>query len=280
MNNKQIKILVLASILIGVLGACTQTAQKKETKTAEVKQESDYQLVWQDEFNGTSLDTTFWSYETGAHGWGNWELQNYTDSGNVDFKDGKLIITVKKENDKKEAGSYTSARIVTKGKKDFTFGKIETRAKMPTGLGIWPAIWMLGSNIDEVGWPKCGEIDIMEYVGFAPDTVYSTVHNAAGWGDNSDGKKKELKTIEEQFHVYGIIWDENEIRFYVDTPDNITHVYNPEKNEKSWPYDKPHYLLLNVAFGGNFGGRHGMDHNIFPQSMEVDYIRVYQKRTK
>lgn len=265
------------TFLLGMVACSTSNTTKERTETP-IDSDGKYELVWAEEFDQNTVDTTVWTYRTGAHGWGNSELQNYTAGANDQIVDGKLVITVKKEDELQKAGSYTSTRMVTKGTKEFTYGKIEARAKMPKGLGIWPAIWMLGSNIDSVGWPACGEIDIMEYVGFAPDTVYSTVHNAAGWGDNSDGKTKLLKTIEEDFHVYGIVWDENQILFYTDSVENVTHVYAPEKNADSWPYDKPHYLILNVAFGGNFGGRHGVDHSIFPQKMEVDYIRVYQKK--
>jgi len=254
----------------------------QQTKTVTIAQDDpDYVepdgLIWSEEFDGSTINNSVWTFETGAGGWGNNELQMYTSSGNATIQNGKLIITAKKVNDNKEAGSYISARMITKGKKEFTYGKIEVRAKLPSGTGIWPAIWMLGGNIDGVGWPACGEIDIMEYVGYQPNIVHSTVHMPAGYGDTADGNHKTLETAEEEFHIYGIIWSESSILFYTDTPDNVTHLYAPAiKNGSTWPFNKPHFLILNVAVGGNWGGAQGIDNSIFPQSMEVDYVRVYE----
>ena len=238
---------------------------------------SNFTLVWSDEFDGNAVNTNNWKYETGAGGWGNNELQNYTNGSNAEVKDGKLIITAKKIDDNKVAGSYSSTRMITKGKKEFTYGKMEIRAKLPSGTGIWPAIWMLGENIDNVGWPACGEIDIMEYVGYQPNTIHSTVHTAAGSGNNGDGSSKALETAEEDFHVYGLIWTQDELLFYTDSPENVTHTYNPStKTEDNWPFDKPHFFILNIAVGGTWGGAQGIDNSIFPQTMEIDYVRVYQ----
>ena len=136
---------------------------------------------------------------------------------------------------------------------------------------------MLGGNIDNVGWPACGEIDIMEYVGYQPNTIHSTVHTAAGSGNNGDGSSKALETAEEDFHVYGLIWTQDELLFYTDSPENVTHKYNPStKTEDNWPFDKPHFFILNIAVGGTWGGAQGIDNSIFPQTMEIDYVRVYQ----
>ncbi|PKQ64010.1 hypothetical protein BZG02_07725 [Labilibaculum filiforme] len=234
-------------------------------------------LVWADEFDGTSVDTDNWTFETGAGGWGNNELQNYTNGDNATIADGKLVITAKKVNDSKVAGSYTSTRMISKGKQSFTYGRMEIRAKLPSGTGIWPAIWMLGEDISSVGWPACGEIDIMEYVGYEPDKVHATVHTTAGSGANGDGSSKTLESAEEEFHIYGLLWDEDELNFYIDTPENITHTYAPAtKTASNWPFDKAQFFILNVAVGGNWGGAQGIDNTIFPQSMQVDYVRVYQ----
>ncbi len=239
--------------------------------------DSKLKLVWSDEFNGTSVNTNDWTFETGASGWGNNELQNYTDGDNVSFSDGKLIITAKKVDENQVAGSYTSTRIITKGKKEFTYGKMEIRAKLPSGKGIWPAIWMLGGDISTIGWPACGEIDIMEYVGYQPNTVHATVHTNAGSGGNGDGNSKTLETAEEEFHIYGLLWTEKEMVFYTDDPENVTHTYNPtDKNDNNWPFYKPQFFILNIAVGGNWGGVQGIDNSIFPQTMEIDYVRVYQ----
>jgi beta-glucanase (GH16 family) len=137
---------------------------------------------------------------------------------------------------------------------------------------------MLGSNFGSAGWPACGEIDIMEYVGYNPNTVYATVHTNSGSGGNASGNSMSVPSCEEDFHIYGLIWTEDEMIFYVDTPENVLHTYAPEvKTNDNWPFDQPAFFLLNVAVGGNWGGAQGIDNSIFPQSMEVDYVRVYQK---
>ena len=236
-------------------------------------------LIWSDEFNSSSVNKSNWTFEigTGDWGWGNDELQYYTDGDNVEITDGKLVITARKENDNKERGSYTSTRMVTMNKQEFTYGRIEIRAKLPSGTGVWPAIWMLGSNLGQVGWPACGEIDIMEYVGYQPDIVHSTVHTTAGSGGNGSGSSMSLPTAEEAFHIYGLLWTEESLTFYVDSPDNVVHVYAPaSKNDANWPFNKPHFFILNLAVGGTWGGVQGIDNSIFPQSMEVDYVRVYE----
>lgn len=238
---------------------------------------STFTLTWSDEFDGSSVNTGNWTFETGASGWGNNEWQNYTDGENAEVKDGKLIITARKVNDNHTVGSYTSTRMITKGKQEFTYGRMEIRAKLPSGTGVWPAIWMLGANISSVGWPACGEIDIMEYVGYQPDVVHSTVHTAAGYGSNGSGSSMNLPTAEEEFHVYGLIWTEKKLVFYVDSEDNVVHTYAPSnKTSENWPFDKPHFFIMNIAVGGNWGGAQGVDDSIFPQTMEVDYVRVYQ----
>jgi beta-glucanase (GH16 family) len=238
---------------------------------------SKFTLSWSDEFEGTSINTNDWIFETGAHGWGNNELQSYTNGANAEISNGVLIITAKKVNESKVAGSYTSTRMITKGKKEFTYGKMEIRAKLPSGRGIWPAIWMLGANISSVNWPACGEIDIMEYVGYQPNTIHATAHTTAGSGSNGDGSSKTLTTAEEEFHIYGLIWTEKEMVFYTDTPENITHTYAPAtKTDDNWPFDKPQFFIFNIAVGGNWGGAQGIDNLIFPQTMEIDYVRVYQ----
>lgn len=236
-------------------------------------------LVWSDEFDGSVVNTNNWTLEvgTGDNGWGNNELQYYTNGDNVQVADGKLIITAKKVNDKKERGSYTSTRMISWHKQEFKYGRIEVRAKLPSGKGIWPAIWMLGANLGTKGWPACGEIDIMEYVGYEPDVVHATVHTTSGSGSNGNGNSKALTTCEEQFHIYGLNWTADKMEFYIDTPDNIVHIYNPAtKTDANWPFNEPHFFILNVAVGGNWGGAQGIDNAIFPQAMEVDYVRVYE----
>lgn len=237
-----------------------------------------YELVWSDEFDGTSVNMDFWTFETGAGGWGNNELQNYTNGDNAEVVDGNLIITARKVNDNTQPGSYTSTRMITKGKQEFEYGRMEIRANLPEGTGIWPAIWMLGGNINTVGWPACGEIDIMEYVGYNPNVVHSTVHTPSGYGGGGNGNSIIVETCEEEFHVYGLIWTADEMIFYVDTPDNVVHIYSPEvKTAANWPFDQTAFFILNIAVGGNWGGAQGIDNSIFPQTMEIDYVRVFQE---
>lgn len=253
------------------------------TKTVNITQDDpDYfdnlTLSWSDEFDGTSINTDNWKFETGATGWGNNELQNYTNGDNAEIIDGKLVITAEKVDDNTEVGSYTSSRIISDGKQEFQYGRLEIRAKLPSGTGIWPAIWMLGSNFRTVGWPACGEMDIMEYVGYDPNTIHSTVHTPDGYGAGGDGSSKYLETCEEEFHIYGLLWTEKKLVFYTDTPDQVTHIYEPAvKTVNNWPFNQPHFFILNVAVGGNWGGAQGIDNSIFPQTMEIDYVRVYQE---
>lgn len=235
-------------------------------------------LTWSDEFDGSAVNLNNWTFETGATGWGNNELQNYTNGDNAEVVDGKLIIAARKVNDNTEVGSYTSSRLKSQGKQEFQYGRMEIRAKLPSGRGLWPAIWMLGGNFSTVGWPACGEMDIMEYVGFQPNTIFSTVHTTAGYGGNGSGGSMDVPTAEEEFHNYGLIWTEKKMVFYVDSADNIIHTYSPAvKTIENWPFDQTAFFILNVAVGGNWGGAQGIDNSIFPQSMEIDYVRVYQE---
>ena len=235
-------------------------------------------LTWSDEFEGPDINSANWTFETGATGWGNNELQNYTNGANAIIQDGILVLTATKINENTQVGSYNSTRMITKNKEEFTYGRIEIRAKLPSGRGIWPAIWMLGSNISQVDWPACGEIDIMEYVGYEPDVIHSTVHTPSGYNADGSGSSKTLTTAEEEFHVYGMLWTERKIVFYTDSPSNVTHSYSPSvKTAENWPFNLPQFFILNIAVGGNWGGVQGIDNSIFPQSMEIDYLRVYQE---
>lgn len=226
-------------------------------------------LIWEENFNGKSLDEKVWNFELGDHGWGNHERQNYTTDNHV-VKDGVLIITAKKEGDK-----YTSTRITTAGKKEFKYGYFEARAKLPAGKGIWPAFWMLGSNIGKVGWPMAGEIDILEYVGREPHMVFTSLHTKDSHGNTVNTRKTNFENIEEGFHLYAVNWTADKIEFFVD--DKPVYTFVPrDKSEEVWPFDQPFYFLLNVAVGGDFGGPE-VDDSIFPQQFIIDYIKVYQK---
>ncbi len=236
-------------------------------------QKMNRKLIWEENFNAAILDEKVWNYELGNGcpsicGWGNNELQLYTKNNHL-IKEGNLVIKVLKEHN-----DYTSTRITTKDKKEFQYGRIEARAKLPLGKGLWPAFWMLGSNISEVGWPKCGEIDILEYVGREPNKVFTSLHTQDSFGNTINTKKTEIKGIEEGFHLYAIDWTKGKIEFFVDN--QSVYTFSPEiKDEKTWPYDQPFYFIINVAVGGNFGG-HDVDDTVFPQEFLIDYIKVYQ----
>jgi beta-glucanase (GH16 family) len=236
--------------------------------------------VWQDEFNYKGLvDTTKWSYDTGGHGWGNNELQYYTKArkANAQVKDGKLIITARKEDYK--GMDYTSARLVTRNKGDWAYGRIEVRAKLPSGKGTWPAIWMLPTDwkYSDGSWPDNGEIDIMEHVGYDPGVVHGTIHTKDF--NHADGTQKgeQIKVPDamDAFHTYAIEWTPKKIKWFVDDRHYFTYNNNGE-GWSSWPFDHPFHLILNIAVGGDWGGAEGVDQSIFPVRMEVDYVRVYQ----
>lgn len=241
-------------------------------------------LVWSDEFNYMGLpDPQKWSYDLGdacdkpcGCGWGNHESQFYTDRReNARVENGHLVIEARRE--KTGTRDYSSARLVSKNKGDWKYGHIEIRAKLPSGVGIWPAIWMLPTDTAHGGWPRSGEIDIMENVGYLPDSVFGTVHTERFNG--MKGTQKSVgtfsKTLADDFHRYAIEWDTEKIDFLVDGK-----VFNSFKNRHegvdAWPFDRHFHLLLNVAVGGGWGGKMGVDDSIFPQKMLVDYVRVYQ----
>jgi glycerophosphoryl diester phosphodiesterase len=235
-------------------------------------------LVWSDEFNQPGLpDSSKWSYGVGGNGWGNHEKQFYTkaDTSNAIVKNGFLSIIARKENH--ENSEYTSARLLTKGKAEWTYGYFEVRAKLPAGVGLWPAAWMLGSNVDKVGWPLGGEIDIMEHVGYKKDSLFGTVHTKAyNHSINTQkGTTVFLKNPYDEFHTYAINWTPEKIEFFLDGK-KYYEFANEHKTAAEWPFDKPFYFLLNMAVGGDFGGKEGVDDSVFPAVYEVDYVRVFQ----
>lgn len=258
-----------------------------------------YQLVWSDEFDSNGKpDPNKWNY---VHGFlANQEEQYYTDDiKNARVEKGMLVIEAHKEKIKNEqyqdeellkkhwmkyaaeldSAKYTSARLNTVGKASWTYGRIDVRAKLPKGRGIWPAIWMLGNNKEEVKWPLCGEIDIMEYVGYEPDSIYGTIHTQKY--NHMKGTQKEkaifVENASDDFHVFSLEWSSEKLDFMVD--DKVfNHIENENLSVEEWPFDQDFYLILNVAVGGSWGGRKGVDDSIFPQHMEVDYVRVFQTK--
>lgn len=263
-------------ILVSTCGKAEQPVIKDKWETAK--------LVWSDEFDGSAVDTSKWFFQTGARGWGNNEWQNYTsfEGGNATVDNGILSITAKLEGEGQNVGDYTSSRI--NSKEAFLYGRMEVRAKMPEfkGVGLWPALWMLGDTLRHGGgWPRSGEIDILEYISSKPDSIVVTIHTIANnHRDNTQVSSDftYLPTVEEEFHNYGILWEEKALHFYVDEIDNILLTFDRPKvyNQENWPFDKPFYFLLNLAVGGDFGGMEGVDDSIFPATMEVDYVRVWQ----
>ncbi|KPM49706.1 glycoside hydrolase family 16 protein [Jiulongibacter sediminis] len=230
-------------------------------------------LIWSDEFSGDQLDETFWNYELGNNGgWGNNELQNYQ-RGNTEVKDGYLIITAKREN-----GSYTSSRLTTEGKFDFKYGRVDIRAALPRSQGVWPALWMLGANFKQVGWPMCGEIDIMELIGGSGDgrdnTVHGTVHwdNFGSYANYGGSFTKNSGRFNGEFHVFSIEWNENEIIWYVD--DQQFHVIDTTPSGLA-EFQENFFFIFNIAVGGNWPGDPDGS-TILPQYMIVDYVRVFQ----
>lgn len=227
-------------------------------------------LVWADEFNYTGLpDSTKWGYNKGGHGWGNNELQYYTerDTLNAVVGNGVLSIIARKQNT--ENREYTSARLLTKNKAEFTYGRIEARAKVPSSVGSWPAIWMLGNNMDKAGWPACGEIDIMEHRGRDLNKIFGTLHYPGHSGGNANGNTIMIANATTAFHIYAVEWEQEEIRFYADG-----QLYHTVANNQSIPFNHNFFILLNLAIGGNFAGR--VDPLFSMDTMEVDYVRVYQ----
>lgn len=233
-------------------------------------------LLWSDEFNGTRLNETDWTYEigNGSNGWGNNELQYYRRE-NTSVSNGYL--TIEARDDGFSNYDYTSSRIITKDKVSFKYGRIDIRAKLPKGQGLWPALWMLGSNFEQVGWPACGEIDIMELVGHEPNVVHGTVHYGPPWPNNKQfgtGYTLSSGNFNQKFHVFTLVWYENKIEWFVDdvlyftlTPANIS----PEP----WLFNANFFFIFNVAVGGNWPGSPNSS-TVFPQQMVVDYVRVFQ----
>ncbi len=230
------------------------------------------EVIFEDQFDGTELNESNWNYELGDGcpnlcGWGNNERQTYTKE-NVSLKEGNLVITATKDS------IYRSGRITTAKKVEFQYGTIEVRAKLACGQGTWPAIWMLGNDIGSIGWPASGEIDIMEYVGKNPHTIHHTLHTTDSYGQSKNTKVITIENIEDGFHVYKCQWTKDSISFFIDN--TLTYTFNPEvKNKNTWPFDKPFYVILNLAVGGNFGGPK-VDDSVFPQEFLVDYVKIYK----
>lgn len=261
--------------------SCEKDAEKTDSLDIEITTPSSSQvplvdiplkLVWSDEFDGAELNLENWSFDLGDGcpdlcGWGNSERQVYTDT-NHRLEKGFLIISAKKDE------RYTSTRILTKGKKEFQYGRIEARIKVPIGAGLWPAFWALGNDIDINHWPDCGEIDIMEYVGREPGQFFNAIHTRSSYGATVNSKVTIAPNIEDDFHIFGIEWDRDKIEFYFDKNQVYRYIPSP-KSPETWPFNKPFFLIFNLALGGNFGGVLDPDLE-YPLDYIIDYVRVYQ----
>ncbi len=269
--------LCAALLLAATVGHQAMTGTS-DTKPVNVKfRPSQWKLTWSDEFNkGDAPDPSTWRYDVGKMY--NNELQYCTDNRreNTRIEHGRLILEARKE--PMGGLNYTSGRINTSGKKTFLYGRIEVRAKLPSGRGTWPAIWMLGQDIGQTGWPRCGELDIMEFVGFDPDRVHANVHVDAYnyMKGNGHGNNMAVGHLTDRFNTYAIEWYEDRIEFFFNTTRYL--VYRKESNDdKVWPFSKPQFLILNLAIGGDWGGQKGVDDAMFPAKYEIEYVRYYER---
>lgn len=240
------------------------------------------ELVWSDEFSQDGApDSRKCDYDLGDGcpdncGWGNNELQWYTnDAKNVRVEDGVLIIEAHQDSTRNNA--YSSAKIVSRNKGDWRYGRLEIRAKLPRGVGTWPAIWMLPTDWKYGGWPTSGEIDIMEHVGYDPGVIHGTIHTEKYNHIKQTQKEGKINVpdAQDEFHVYAVNWTEDKMDFYVDDSLYHTVTRDPADDYRGWPFDQRFYLIMNIAVGGNWGGAKGVDPDIWPQRMEIDYVRVY-----
>ncbi len=279
---KRMLMLILAGILL--LSACaaptpapTPTATVPPTAAPSPTYGWDpagWTLAWSDEFDGEAIDLTNWVFDKGGSGWGNVEMEYYTDRPeNARLDNGMLVITALAED--YEGLPYTSARMNSRKLREFTYGRVEARMKLPYGQGIWPAFWMLGSG---GGWPYAGEIDIMEFIGKTPDTVYQTIHGPGYSGGKNVGNRYPMtvESLKNDFHVFAIEWAENEIKWFVD--DQQVFMVTPEliPAGTEWVFNHDFFIILNVAVGGGWPG-YPDSTTVFPQQLLVDYVRVYQK---
>jgi beta-glucanase (GH16 family) len=276
--------LVAISALLALVAGCGTGSAPPSVPPADQKA---WTLVWSDEFdgaNGSLPDAAKWNLETGGGGWGNNELEYYTKRPqNAHLQDGMLVIQALKEtytgpdNVKR---NYISARLNTAGRYELTYGRVEARLKVPYGQGLWPAFWMLGNNAGQAGWPGCGEIDIMENIGREPSMVHGTLHGPNYSGTSGIGASYSLaggQRFADDFHTFVVEWELNVIRFYVDN--NLYKTITPANlpGGANWVFDHPFFIILNVAVGGGWPGNPNAS-TVFPQTMTVDYVRVYQRK--
>ncbi len=282
-NRRSVLTLLLSLFVIGSMGCDSQKDESDSELVIDAP--PGWKLVWNDEFNGSSIDFDKWEHEVNATGGGNNELQYYTArSKNSRVESGHLVIEAHKETFSGEGGTreYTSARMRTRGKGDWMRGRIEVRARLPYGQGLWPAIWMLPTDQTYGGWPRSGEIDIMEVIGREPDHVHGTLHFGRASNDksqNGGSHRAPAGSLRNAFHSYIVEWSENEFKWYIDELQyaRVTSWYAPNDAFPA-PFDQRFHILMNVAVGGNWPGSPDGS-TVFPQRMEVDYVRVFEKDT-
>lgn len=278
--------LEMTAALFVLLGSCGAGTTSPAGSNASADQRP-WTLVWSDEFegaNGSSPDASKWTFDIGGGGWGNNELETYTHrTQNAFLKDGTLVIQALKETytgPDNIPRDYTSARLKTLGLAQWTYGRVEARMKLPGGQGLWPAFWMMGTNIAQVDWPNCGEIDIMENIGREPSIDHGTIHGPSYSGGSGIGSAYTLpnnRRFVDDFHVFAVEWEAKVIRFYVDNTLYATRTPSELPAGANWVFDKPFFIILNVAVGGSWPGNPDST-SIFPQTMIVDYVRVYQRK--
>ncbi|MBK6913177.1 MAG: glycoside hydrolase family 16 protein [Ignavibacteriales bacterium] len=272
-----LKIILMQLAIISISFAGCSKEDSTTTPTSDIPEIPGYTLVWNDEFTAANIDLTKWEHEVNGDGGGNNELQYYTNLPTNSFiENGHLVIKAIYED--YQSRDFTSARMRTKYKGDWLYGRIEVVAKIPAGRGTWPAIWMLPTDWEYGNWPSSGEIDIMEHVGYDPNVIHGSIHTLA-YNHTIGTQKTALLTIPTaitSFHKYAIEWFEDHIDFYIDDTMYFTFT-NENKDWQYWPFDKRFHLILNLAVGGNWGGAEGIDVAAFPAQMEVDYVRVYKK---
>ena len=292
MKTQMIKTGLSISLIALFYISCTNEAtppQEEPKNEVVVVEKKEYEIdtskiIWGDEFDTDgALNAEKWGFDIGGNGWGNNESQYYTDRlENARVQNGSLIIEAKREMYK--GSQYTSARVVSKDKGDFKYGRFEIKAKLPTGVGTWPAVWMLATKTvyGSQYWPDNGEIDIMEHVGFDQDVVHANIHTKAfnhSIGTNK-GAKKTVEGASEEYHVYAVNWLPESLTFEID---GVSYFAFPKENGfnwQQWPFDQNFHLLMNIAVGGSWGGQKGIDRDAFPQQMLIDYVRVYGVKEK
>ena len=294
MKSRKLISLLAACAMIASMAGCGDSSSKSDTSSSSKAESSSadettpeldgYNLLWSDEFNAAKLDEDIWSYDPHEPGWTNNELQEYTTStDNVFIRDGKLVLKGIKT-DKNGSDYYTSGKIKSQNKKDFTYGKVSVSAKVPQGQGLWPAIWMMPTDESKYGqWPKCGEIDIMEVLGNDVSTAYGTVHYGEPHGEKQGTVKLESGSYADSFHEYSVEWEPGEMRWYIDGKEylKVNDWFTAEQGQDEKPYpapfDQSFFVQLNLAIGGNWPGNPDSTTDFSKAELEVDYVRVYQK---